>query len=350
MRRLLVSTAVLATLATAAPAMANDTILASLTRATAVRSFGGTSVLSVYDAAINSYRLATQTGNQAPQVLAAIPASTAPFDADIGPGPGGSPVIVFTRCAAPGHCRIWRTTPAGGSARAVTGSAGTSGFESAPTVWGSRLAFARQYAHGSQVVYVRPLDAGRNVASTRLPGVPTRECTEVRPRCLPVTHGTVSELDLHATTLAENVHFPLNSVGICGEGQMRLVDVVAHTSRLVVHTICGLSGSTLVGASLTGPYLIYARTCPGDSSGCEDKAGILYRYRLSDRSVQQSPLSDDVTGIEALSANSVIQVRAPESHAGDCVNHLAGTQPPCQLVRSGPLTFGVVPAPGAFRS
>jgi hypothetical protein len=339
MLRLLVLTAAAATFAITASATANDTILASLSRATPVRSFGGTSVLSVYDPAANGYRLATVTASAAPRAVAGIGPAATPFDADIGPGPGGSPVIVFTRCASAGHCRIWRTTVAGGSARAVVGSAGTRGYESAPTVWRGRLAFARQYAHGSQVVYVRPLDAGRSVASTRVPGVPARECDEVDPGCVSITHGTVPELELRGSTLAENIDLPLKSVGICGEGQVRLVNLVRRTSLKVRDTICGLAGQTLIGPSLTGSYLIYAFMCEGDPGPCHNHAGVLYRYRLSDRRLQQVPLPDDISGVAALSSDSAIEVRAPDTRDGTCMNHVAGTQPLCQLVRSGPLHF-----------
>jgi hypothetical protein len=55
--------------------------------------------------------------------------------------------IVFARCQTPSRCHLARTSPAGGSETPIADSAATDGWESAPTVWGSRLAFARQYAH-----------------------------------------------------------------------------------------------------------------------------------------------------------------------------------------------------------
>jgi hypothetical protein len=91
--------------------------------------------------------------------LPGIAPAAQPFDADIGPGAGGAATIVFARCQTPSHCRLARTPPVGGTETPIAGSAATDGWESAPTVWGGRLAFARRYTSGSQRVSVRPLGA-----------------------------------------------------------------------------------------------------------------------------------------------------------------------------------------------
>jgi hypothetical protein len=330
---------VLLAVALGAPAgAAADTPIATLAAPTPVRAWAGTAVLSVQDAATGRYRLATQRGTGAPSPLPGIAPAAAPFDADIGPGPGGAAVIVFARCPAARRCHLSRTTPAGGAETPITGSAATGGFESAPTVWGGRLAFARRYPSGSERVYVRPLTAGTHVRSTRLPGVPARECDEING-CRAVRDGTVRELELRGGTLAENVHFSLTTVGICGEGQLRLVDLARRTSRLVTRTICGLSGSTLLGASLTATHLLYARICPGDPAGCRNHDTIVNRYGLADRRFEQAPERDLLTGFAALHDGDAIEVRAPGGHDGDCTNHLQGTSPACVLALTGPLAF-----------
>jgi hypothetical protein len=336
-RRFLLSAAVVALMLAPSAAQA-DTSIAALAGATGVRAWAGTAVLSVRDPASGRYRLATQAGQDAPNALPGIADAAAPFDADIGPGPGGAPVIVFARCQATDRCRLARTTPAGGTEMPITGSAATDGWESAPTVWGGRLAFARRYGTGSERVYVRPLNAGAAVRSVRLPGVPARECEEVTA-CRPITDGTVRELELRGTTLAQGVHFGLLSEGICGEGQVRLVDLTRRTSRRVEHVICGLSGATLLGVSLTPTHLLYARICPGDPGGCQNHTTLINRYRLSDHRLEQAAQPDLLTGFAALHDDDAIEVRAPESHDGNCTNHLAGTSPACELVRTGPLPF-----------
>jgi hypothetical protein len=333
----LLATAVVAALLTPGAAEA-DTSIGALAAPTPVRAWAGTAVLSVLDPATGSYRLATQAATNAPQPLPGIAPAAQPFDADIGPGPGGVAMIVFARCQTASHCRLARTTAAGGTETPIAGSAATDGWESAPTVWGGRLAFARRYATGSQRVYVRPLDAGKRVRSVRLPGVPARECDEVGG-CRAIGDGTVRELELRGTTLAENVHFSLRSVGICGEGQMRLVDVTHRTSRRVTRTICGLSGSTLLGASLTHTHLLYARICPGDPSGCQNRNTLIYRYGLSDGRLEHVPQADVLTGFAALHDDAAIEVRAPSTNDGTCINHIENTTPPCELALAGPFAF-----------
>jgi hypothetical protein len=200
------------------------------------------------------------------------------------------------------------------------------------------VAFARRYGSGSERVYVRPLNAAAAVRSVRLPGVPASECEEVTS-CRPITDGTVRELELRGTTLAQGIHFGLLSGGICGEGQVRLVDVTRRTSRRVEHVICGLSGATLLGVSLTPTHLLYARICPGDPGGCHNHNTLINRYRLSDHRREQAAQPHLLTGFAALHDDDAIEVQAPESHDGNCTNHLQGTSPACELVRTGPLTF-----------
>jgi hypothetical protein len=336
--RRLVVTIVLGAALGAPAAAAAATPIAPLAAPTPIRAWAGTAVLSVQDAATGDYRLATQRGTAAPQPLPRIPPAAKPFDADIGPGPGGAPVIVFARCPVPRRCHLARTTPAGGTETPIRGATATGGFESAPTVWGGRLAFARRYPSGSERVYVRPLAAGPQVRSTRLPGVPARECEEVGG-CRAIRDGTVPELELRGSTLAQNVHFSLKTVGICGEGQLRLVDVARRTSRLVTHTTCGLSGSTLLGASLTATHLLFARVCPGDPAGCESHSTILLRYHLASHRFEQVLERDLVTGFAALHDGDAIEVRAPGGPDGDCTNSIEGTSPACLLALTGPLPF-----------
>jgi hypothetical protein len=336
-RSALLTAAVAAALLAPGAAMA-DTSIAALAAPTPVRAWAGIAVLSVLDPNTGGFQLATQTGTKAPQPLPGIAPAAQPFDADIGPGPGGAATIVFARCQSPGHCRLARTTPTGATEAPIAGSAATDGWESAPTVWGSHLAFARQYATGSQRVYIRPLDAGARVRSVRLPGVPARECDETTT-CRAITDGTLRELELRGTTLAENVHFGLGTVGICGEGQMRLVDVAHRTSRRLTTTICGLSGATLLGPSVTTTHLLFARICPGDPGACQNRSALIYRYGLTDRRFELVAQVDLLAGFAALDDDHAIEVRAPSSHDGTCTNHLENTSPPCELALAGPFAF-----------
>jgi hypothetical protein len=126
----LLATAVVAALLTPGAAEA-DTSIGALAAPTPVRAWAGTAVLSVLDPATGSYRLATQAATNAPQPLPGIAPAAQPFDADIGPGPGGVAMIVFARCQTASHCHLARTTAAGGTETPIAGSAATDGWESA---------------------------------------------------------------------------------------------------------------------------------------------------------------------------------------------------------------------------
>lgn len=293
------------------PAARADTTIATLDGPTPVRSFAGTAILSLRDGPDGPYRLAVVRGNAAPRVLPGVAPSRTPFDADIGPGPGGAPVIVFRRCpAAPGRCHLWRTTPTGGGERLIAGAASTGGSESAPTVWGHRLAFARSYGQGSEQVYVRDLDAPGSVRSTRLPGVPSRVC-EDGAACRAITDGRVPELELRGTRLAQSVRYGLRRAGICGAAEVRLVDVASRRARRLVHTICGLSGQTYVGLSQTSRAVVVARICPGDPGGCDNHEARAERYVLASGVAQRAPVHALLAGFAAVADDRALVVRVP---------------------------------------
>jgi hypothetical protein len=278
------SLAVLCLLAPARAAAAERAI-APLAVPTAVRVWHGVAVLSVRGP--GGYLLATQSGSQPPQPVPGIASSREAFDANIGPGPHGESIIVFSRCGAHGRCRLMRTTRAGGAELPIRGSAGVDGYEHAAAVWGNRLAFVRKYKRGSERVYVRPLEAGKSVRSVRVPGVPARTC-EVE--CEAITDGVVGELALRGRRLVENVRFFPRAAGICGEYQVRLLAIGNRASTLVSSSLCGLSGSTILGVSLSATYISFARICPGDPGGCRDHHTLVYRYRLADRRLELAPV------------------------------------------------------------
>jgi hypothetical protein len=315
----------------------------SLTAATPVRAWGATALLSVREG--SGYRLATQRGAQAPVPLPGIAPATQPFEADIGPGPGGSPVIVFARCNGHGVCRLMRTTLAGNEEIAIGGSAGVNGFEHAPAVWDDRVAFARRFANGTEQVYVRPLQASKPTRSVRLPAIPRPRCEAVkRSRCGSVVFlPTVVELSMRGSMLAETVDLGVIEEELCDRTEIRLIDLATRRGRQVTYSLCGLSGSTLLGASLTASHILWARTCPGDPGGCESHNAVLYRYGLHDRRVQRAYQQDVLVAFAAEDDAHAVEISAPAGEDGDCINALQGTSPPCELARVGPIVFNAGP-------
>ena len=316
-----------------------DTVIGPLAAGTPVRAWGGIALLSIREA--GGYRLATQQGTEAPHALPGIAPSAHPFDADIGPGPTGAAVIVFSRCPHGTDCRLMRTTPAGGTEAPITGSVGANGFEYAPAAWGTRLAFARRFSNGSTHVYVRPLDAGTRVRSVRMPDVPRPACLFSEGCYAKRVHPIITELALRGMTLAEQIDLGLvENDELCDRTEVRIIDIAHRRSRSVAHTHCGLAGSTLLGVSLTAVHLLYARVCPGDPEGCSAHNTNLYRYGLRDHRLEAASQRDLLVSIDAEDDNHVVEVTAPEVEpVSDCTNHPPQTQPPCELVRTGPIGF-----------
>ena len=81
------------------------------------------------------------------------------------------------------------------------------------------------------------------------------------------------------------------------------------------------------------------RICPGDPGGCENRNTLIYRYGLADRRLEAAPQADVLTGFAARHDDDAIEVRAPASHDGTCINHVEGTSPSCELALAGPLAF-----------
>jgi hypothetical protein len=320
------------------PACASAEADVSLSAPTPVRAWGAPALLSVRES--GGFRLATQRGAQPPVPLPGIAPASRPFEADIGPGPSGSPVIVFARCRA-GACRLMRTTLAGNEEVAIGSSAGVNGFEHAPAVWGNRVAFVRRLADGAEQVYVRPLQASKPTRSVRLPAIPRPQCEAVeRSLCSPaVFRPTVVQLSMRGSMLAETVNLGVIEEELCDRTEIRLVDLASRRSRQVTYSLCGLSGSTLLGASLTATHILWARTCPGDSGGCQSHNTLLYRYGLRSHQTEQAPQRDVLVSFAAEDDEHAIELSAPAEEGGDCASPSQETNPPCELTRVGPISF-----------
>ena len=311
----------------------------SLTSPTPVRAWHGVAVLSVREG--DGFRLATQRGAQTPIPLPGIAAASHPFEADIGPGPDGAHLIVFVRCRPHGACRLMRTTMAGDEERAIVGSAGVNGFEHAPAVWRDRVAFARRFADGSERVFVRPLTTAKTARSTPLPGIPRPSCEarDVAQCRAEVFRPRIVQLSMRAAMLVETVDLGLIEQELCDRTEVRSIDLVHLHSRTVASSLCGLSGSTLLGGSLTARSLLWARTCPGDPGGCQSHYTLLYSYGLRDHRVRQAAQRDVLAGFAAEDDDRVVEIGAPAGEDGNCINALPETNPPCELTRVGPIAF-----------
>jgi hypothetical protein len=137
------------------PAAPSATVLDTVTRATPVAAYGGLAVWSAYDPATNRYTLRAFRDGQATTLPVA--ARRAPFDADVGPGAGGRPVVVYSRCRSDAiriepfdglpewsearGCDVHRLDPVSGSDRVLKAASSKVRSEFLPAIWGSRLAY-----------------------------------------------------------------------------------------------------------------------------------------------------------------------------------------------------------------
>ena len=135
-----------------------------------------------------------------------LPRQRRPFDARVGPGPDGGPLVVVSRCATlsgerPTGCDVWRVDPRTGATSPVASASRPDVDERSPAVWGSRIAFQREVRPGDPsrtAIAVAPLD-GSAPARTTIAG-PRHERRGGR-RVAAASYGP-GALDLHDRRLA----------------------------------------------------------------------------------------------------------------------------------------------------
>jgi hypothetical protein len=153
-------------------AAAGDVLVASMSRPSRVSAFSGAVTWSQYDPVTRRYALVIRQAGRS--VVAPVPSSAAPFDAQLGPVGTHSIAAVYSRCStAPGShvaglapflqgrivnpqtgrgCRLYRYVlgQAGEHRLKIRGLTGISAF--LPSLWRSRLVFVGlQHAHHTWV-------------------------------------------------------------------------------------------------------------------------------------------------------------------------------------------------------
>jgi hypothetical protein len=185
----------------------------------------------------------------------AIPAGDERLAVDVGPGRDGTPTLAFVSCID--RCRVVVSRMDGSGAQTVSGSEGAS----APTIWGSRVAWVR----GNENVLTRDLTSG---TITRLPGVPRRKCYEPlgRRRCERPAGRSVRALELHGSRLALVVNYGLSQGGGNGQTEVRMEPVQGRPQRLVALMNVGEGGQAFVGPSWARGKLFFFKSCPCGSA------------------------------------------------------------------------------------
>ena len=262
-----------------------DVTYATVAHPTPVSFFRDRLVWSAFDQARNGYVLMTHHGG----VTSAVPVQHrgVPFDSDLGPDGHGDTVAVYSRCGrepsfspqgnAPPEwssgrgCNVFQFNFATGRETRVA-SANTDGSsEFLPSIWETRIAFARVYERRSG----RAGDRAYLYARTLL-GTSTSTRLRSGPRAVPVETGPAA-LDLRGRRVA----FAWATRGDCPGGITAIwLDTVGGGQQRV-QSACNtnLQGRAVVSPTISGGQVYYSRS----NTGGEELGSRIRRYRIKTR-------------------------------------------------------------------
>jgi dipeptidyl aminopeptidase/acylaminoacyl peptidase len=161
-----------------------ENLIGQTKASTPVSAYGGRAAWSAYDPTTKRYSLVTWTdGMSSPEELPVKPRA-APFDVDLGPGARGLVVAVYSRCRREPTgaydtgrgCDLYLYDFITRRESRIRSTSVPGGSEFLPTIWGSRIAFARVWEQRKRkegnysYIYTRVLN--RRDRSQRLAGGP----------------------------------------------------------------------------------------------------------------------------------------------------------------------------------
>jgi hypothetical protein len=282
--------ALLGSLAVAAPAAAQD--VAKLDRSSPIAAYGGRLLWSAFQPDTGTWALVTRVGG----VTSALPVArrSVPFDADLGPGPTGSVVAVYSRCATEVSfgsggpslygrgrgCDLFMFDFTAGSETRIASANAPDASEFWPTIWRGTLAFARTYDHKRDYpyLYTRPLAAGAR--STRQPGGPRSGCATCNDRLSrPIA------LDLYGKRLGFAWQFVGHGEGL--DTDIRMDTIGGGHVRVAHQNGGGLTSVQPSWPAFENGRLYWSIGCFGDEGGCPGRYG-LRRYRISTGMIERA--------------------------------------------------------------
>lgn len=187
---------------------------------------------------------------------------------------------------------------------------------------------------GAPRVLLRDLKWPRSRASKELPGVPARVCTPSAVRgkqtCRTTRARRITALDLSNRHVALAVAYDAGADA--PDTEIRIATRDGRRAQRLAHVSPGISGQQLIGPSLDGDFVFWARTCGGDPSGCPDTTSGAFRYRIGTGRYGLAGFTRRLTGFAATGARRAYEVRAPEMPGGYCGNSLPAPRATCQVV------------------
>jgi hypothetical protein len=328
--------ALVGSLLVAAPAAAQE--VAKLDRSSPIAAYGGRLLWSAFDPATQTYGLVTRVGG----VTSGVPVArrTVPFDADLGPGPSGSVVAVYSRCTmevpvgsggaslyGKGRgCDLYLFDFATNRETRLTSANAPDASEFWPTIWRGTLAFARTYDNKRDFpyLYTRPLTG--SAKSTRQPGGPRNGCARCDDRLSrPIA------LDLYGRRLAFAWQYVGPHEGL--DTDIRMDTIGGGHVRVAHQDGGGLTQVQPGWPAFENGRLYWSIECFGDESGCPGRYG-LRRYRISTGEIERAPGPRSVLSHDRDQSTTWVLVDAqpgvdcmgdPPVPGGTCT--LSGSQP-----------------------
>ena len=288
----------------AAPAAAAPQRLALESAPFTADAHDGVVAWSSYDAAARVYRLRLLVDgvSQTPDV----DASPAPFDLDVGPGPGDAPLVVYSR-----RGDIFQYDPATGREQPLA-EVNTPGTELHPSLYHDQLAFVRRVA-GRPVLYLR---AGGD--------------TKRRPRPRFKKTLAIEDVDLSGRGLfvvyrTDVVRTCCTSATLYRVSGARLRQVFAVGSG-------GANFGQLVTPNVSGRGIYFARTNEGSGQGNR-----FFRYDLRTRRLFSARGTSRAQSVTWLGDRFLLS-RTSSGCAGPPLQDPTATQT-CELLVTDPIAF-----------
>ncbi|HEY2536358.1 MAG TPA: hypothetical protein VGI24_05165 [Solirubrobacteraceae bacterium] len=309
-------------------------MIASLEGDTAVQAYGGVEVWSDYDVSSRSWHVVVRRDGQIS--MPSIPSARRSIEVDVGPGPSGSPMLVYTECA--GGCQLVVSGVDGSDPKAVLGSEGAS----YPTIWGDRVA----WVSGRTKVMSSLLDgAGRRM----LRGAPRRKCyftgdtsatTVPRLRCGAPREPVVEALQLYRSQLALIDTFDLND-GLGSNGtttEVRTEAITGGPQRLIALLTVGEGDESWAGPSWSDGKLYFYEDEDG-TCGCS----AVYRFDPVRKTYARARASGYLTGFSMLD-DQAYETTAPGDPRNGGIMCGEYENTPCVVRLSAPFAFTPISA------
>ena len=290
----------------AAPAAAEQRLALEAAPFTA-NAFGDVIAWSSYDAVAKNYRLRLQRGGVA--FDPAVAPSGQPFDLDVGPGPDGAPVVVYSR-----RGDIFQYDPAAAAEQPLA-EVNTQGTELHPSIHRNALAFVRR-ARGRKA---RPALYLRQGGDTR---------KQPRPRfkrTLAVDDVELSERGLFVVYRTDVVTTCCTQATLYRVDGKRLRHVFAVGSG-------GANFGRIVTPSVAGRSIYFARTNEGSGQGNR-----FFRYDLRTKRLFAARGTSRAQSVTWLGDRFLLS-RTSSGCAGPPLRDPTAT-PTCELLLTDPIAF-----------